>query len=442
LLRESNLISGFAALNSTDTKAGCNREIQVEVPADVVAHEADSLVQKYQKLARIPGFRKGKVPVSLIRQRFAEDLKTEVIESLVPRFFREEADKQGLKPISQPRVTDLQIEDGKPLRFKATFEVLPEIEVSGYKELRPEPQEISVTDEEVAKALNNLLDQHATYTVLEGRSLQDGDYAQVSFQGTPKSEAGAENKPAKPVNVDDVMVEIGGSNTVREFTEHLRGARPGDTRTFEVAYPEDFADHRLAGTTFTYTVKVNGVKQKQVPELNDEFAKQVGEEFENLEALKQRIREGITAEKEHEAEHQAKDKIVEELVQRHEFPVPEALVEHQIDLRLERGLRALTAQGMRPEDLKKMDFARLRVAQRESAVKEVKVSLILDRIADLESIEVTDEDVDRELEAVARQSRQPVEEVRARLTRDGALDRIRSRIRNEKTLDFLYRRSA
>ncbi len=423
-------------MNSTESKASCTREIQVEVPADVVVGETETLVQKYQKMARIPGFRRGKVPASIIRQRFAEDLKSEVAESLIPRFFQQETEKQGLKPVSQPRVTDLHIAQGEPLRFKATFEVMPEIEVSGYQELRPEEKEISVADEEVEAALANIREQHATYTAVEDRALQDGDYAQVSFTGAPKDESGS-----KPVQVEDVMVEVGGTNTVKEFSENLRAAKAGDERVFDVTYPEDFSDSRLAGKTFSYTVTVKGIKQKQLPELNEDFAKQVGE-FENLDALRLRIRDGIKAEKEHHAEHEAKDKIVEELVKQHEFPVPEALIERQVDLRLERGLRALAAQGMRAEDLKKMDFSRLRAGQRESALREVKVALILDRIADLEHIEVNEDEVNREVEALAAQAKQPADQVRARLERDGALDRIRDRIRNEKTLDYLYRRSA
>ncbi len=427
-------------MNSTETKTGCTREIQVEIPADVVSRETDNLVQKYQKLARIPGFRKGKVPASIIRQRFAEDLKSEVVENLVPRYFHEEAEKQGLTPVSQPRVTDLHLHEGEPLRFKATFEVMPEIEVGGYQELRPEKKELAVTEEEVAGALDNLREQHATYTVVEGRALQDGDYAQVSFTGTPTEAAEGQNPP-QPVKVDDVMVEIGGSNTIPEFTEHLRGANAGDERTFGVAYAEDFSDARLAGRSFSYTVAVKGIKQKSLPGLNDEFARQVGE-FETLDAVRQRIRESILAEKEHQAEHEAKEKIVEELLKQHDFPVPEALVERQIDLRLERGLRALAAQGMRAEALKRMDLGRLRAGQRDNALKEVKISLILDRIAELEHIEVSDEEVEREIEALAAQSRQTAEDIRKRLTREGALDRIRNRIRNEKTLDYLYRKTA
>jgi trigger factor len=418
----------------------------VEVPADVVASETASIIQKYQKLARLPGFRRGKVPATVIRQRFAEDVKSEVVEALVPRYFRQESEKQGLTPVSQPRVTDLHIHEGEPLRFKATFEVLPQIEVSGYEELRPEHKDASVTEDEVESALNNLREQHANYDPVEDRALADGDFAQVSFQGTPK-ESASEAKPeegqaaAKPVNVDEVLVEIGGASTVKEFSENLRGVKPGEQREFDVVYAADFADQRLAGKTFHYSVTVKAIKQKQLPELNDDFAKELGD-FADLNALKQRIREGLEHEKKNAAEQEAKDKLVDELLQRNPFPVPDSLVERQIDLRLERGLRALAAQGMRSEQLKKMDWSRLRGGQRESAEKEVRVALILDRIADREKIEVSDEEVDKEVEALAKQAQQPVESVRSRLTRDGALDRIRTRIRNEKTLDHLFRKSA
>jgi trigger factor len=379
------------------------------------------------------------VPASVIRQRFSEDLKSDVVEALVPRYFRKEADRQGLIPVSQPQVTDLHLKDNEPLRFKASFEVMPEIKVDGYKELRAEKPEITVTDEEVEQSLNGVREQHATFTAVEGRPLADGDYAQVSLDGKPKD--GPTDGQDKPVHMDEVLVEIAGKNTMPEFTENLRGASAGDERVFEVTYAQDAQEQRLAGKTFTYTVKVQSIKQKSLPELDDQFATQLGE-FKTLDEVRQRIRESMEAERKHTAEHEAKDKLVAELVKRSEFEVPEALVDRQIDVRLERGLRALAAQGMKAEDIKKMDLNRLRVGQREQALQEVKASLLLDKIAEEEKIEVSDAEIDREIEALATQSKQTPEAIRARLTRDGALDRIRNRIRSEKTLDFLYRQSA
>ncbi|MGO9125634.1 MAG: trigger factor [Terriglobales bacterium] len=429
-------------MSPTETTSNTQREIQVEVPAAEVTRETDTLIQKYQKLARIPGFRRGHVPASVIKQRFSEDIKSEVVDALVPRFFRREADKQGLMPVSQPRITDLHIHDGEPLRFKATFEVMPEIKVEGYKELRADKPAVSVTDEEVEEALKGLQEQRATFTPIAGRALADGDFAQVSLDGKPKAGDGRpKDGEGKPVHMDDILVEIAGKTTMPEFTENLRGATAGDERTFDVLYPQDFSDQRLAGKTLTYTVKVQGIKQKSLPEMNEQFAKELGE-FANLDEVRKKLREGMEAERKHAAERESKDKLVTELIKRNDLEMPEALVERQIDLRLERGLRALAAQGMKSEDMKKMDLNRLRAGQREQAVQELKAALLLEKIADQEKIEVGDEEINREVEALAEQSKQPVESIRARLTREGALDRIRSRIRNEKTLDYLYHQSA
>jgi trigger factor len=424
-------------VSPTETSGNTRREIEIEISAEEVARETETLVGKYQKLARIPGFRKGHVPASVIRQRFSKDIQNDVVDALIPKFFRKETGKLGLVPVSQPRVTDLHLHDNEPLKFKASFEVMPEIKVEGYKELRAEKPEVSVTDEEVQKALDEIREQRATYTAIEGRALADGDFAQVSLDGKPNHET----DDSKPVHMDDILVEIGGKDTMPEFTENLRGASAGETRSFEVNYPEDAPDKRLAGKRFTYTVNVQALKQKSLPELNDAFAKELGE-FTTLDEVRQRIREGMESERKHTAERESKDKLLTELVKRNEFEVPEALVERQIDVRLERGLRALTAQGMKPEDIKKMDFNRMRAGQRDQALQEVKASLLLEKVADEEKIQVGDEEIDREVQALAEQSKQTAEAIRARLTRDGALDRIRNRIRHEKTLEFLYQQSA
>jgi trigger factor len=421
------------------------REIAVEIPVADVNRQTESLIQKYQKVARIPGFRRGHVPASIIRQRFSEEIKTDMVEALIPRFFRQEAERLSLHPISQPRVTDLHLHDGEPLRFKAAFEVLPEIKLQGYKELRADKPEIEVSEADVEKAISDLRERQATFNPIEGRALADGDYAQVSLDGVPKAGAtgqfGTTPTDGQPVHMDEVLVEVAGGNTMPEFTEHLRGANPGDERTFDVSYPEDTQDKRLAGKTLTYTVKVQAIKQKSLPELNDEFAKSLGE-FQTMDDIRKTIREQMEAERKHEAQHAAKEKLVGELIQRNEFEVPESLVDQQIDIRLERGLRALAAQGLTAEQMKKMDLNRLRAGQRDQAVHDVKAALLLERVADEENIQVSDEELNRELEALARQSKQTSEAVRARLTQEGGLDRMRNRIRNEKTLEFLYQQSA
>ena len=438
--------------DSTTKESATKREIQVEIPVADVNRQTDSLIQKYQKVARIPGFRRGHVPASIIRQRFSEEIKTDMVEALIPRYFRQEAERLGIHPVSQPRVTDLHLHDGEPLRFKAAFEVLPEIKLEGYKELRADKPEIAVSEEDVEHALADLRERHASFNPIEGRALADGDFAQVSLDGNPKpgeseseTESGTRSgtKPGEgqPVHMDEVLVEIAGKDTMPEFTEHLRGANPGDERAFDVNYPKDTQDKRLAGKTFTYTVKVQSIKQKSLPELNDEFAKQLGE-FQTVDDVRKAIREQIESERKHQAQHEAKEKLVAELIQRNDFEVPDSLIEQQIDIRLERGLRALAAQGLTAEQMKKMDLTRLRVGQREQAIHDVKAALLLERVAEEENVQVSDEELNQELESLARQSKQTSEAVRARLTRDGGLDRIRTRIRNEKTLDFLYDQSA
>jgi trigger factor len=440
--------------SSTEKSAGkessTKREIQVEIPVADVNRQTDALIQKYQKVARIPGFRRGHVPASIIRQRFSEEIKTDMVEALIPRFFRQEAERLSLHPVSQPRVTDLHLHDGEPLRFKAAFDVLPEIKLQGYKELRADKPEVAVSEADVEQAINDLRERQAAFNPVEGRALADGDFAQVSLDGTPKAAEGqkaegqkrdSKKDDSQPVHMDEVLVEIAGPSTMPEFTEHLRAAVAGDERTFDVSYPEDTEDKRLAGKTFTYTVKVQAIKQKSLPELNDEFAKTLGE-FQTVDDIRRVIREQIESERRHEAEHAAKEKLVGELIQRNEFEVPDSLIDQQIDIRLERGLRALAAQGLTAEQMKKMDLQRLRVGQRDQAIHDVKAALLLERVAEEENVQVSDEELNHELEALARQSKQTSEAVRARLTRDGGLDRIRTRIRNEKTLDFLYRQSA
>jgi len=243
---------------------------------------------------------------------------------------------------------------------------------------------------------------------------------------------------AQPVQMDEVLVEIGGANTIPEFSENLRGAKAGEERQFDVSYPQDFYDKRLAGKQFSYTVKVNALKKKTLPELNDDFARELSQDIQTLDDLKNRIREGMEAQQMQQAEHEAKEKLIDQLIEKHDFPVPNVMVEHQIDLRLERGLRALAAQGMRTEDMRRMDFRRLRAAQRQEAVKEVKSGLLLQKIADAEDLQVSEEELQNEISDLARHTNQSPEEVRRTLSEDDGLERIRTRMRTEKALNFLY----
>jgi trigger factor len=439
----------------------CKREISVEIPAHVVAKHQETLVQQYSKQARIPGFRKGKVPASMVRNRFSSEITSDVVEHLVPQYFREAVVKGGFRPVSQPHIYGLEFTPGEPIKFKAAFEVLPEFELGDYKAIKVERPDVTITDEQIDHEIKLLQEKQASFDpVDEERGAQNGEFVQVSFEARPKNladdEAEAESAEekdaaaespnqkaadAQPVQMEEVLVEIGGANTIPEFTKNLAGAKAGDERSFEVSYPEDFYDKRLAGMVFDYKVKVNAIKKKTLPELNDEFAKELSPDFQSLGDLKQRFRENMEAELKHKTEHEAKDKLIEELLAKHDFPVPRSMVEHQIDLRLERGLRALAAQGMKTEDMRRMDFGRLRAGQEEFATKEVKSSVLLAKIAIKENIQVSDEELNNEIEAMAAQMQQPVEEVRKRLTEDNAVERLRDRMRSEKALNLLYSNS-
>ena len=421
------------------------REIEVEAPAEEVSKSFKTIVKRYQKLARIPGFRAGKVPESLIRSKFAKEVRQEVLESLVSERFRKAIDDQKLRPISEPQLLDMQLFDGQPLKFKAAFEIAPEFDVAGYDSVHITKPEAALTNDEYDAELNRVLDSHATVEpVDEDRTLVDGDWAEIQFRGevqdlaqTVTEEGVSNTSKSDPITGEDVLVEVGGKNTLAAFNEALRGSKPGQELKFEVVYPADFGEQRLAGQTVSYDVTVKSIKKKTYPERDVEFAKQLGN-YESWDDFEAKLREHASSRKKDALDTQAKDKMLEELIAKFQFPVPESFVQQQIDARLDRGLRALAQQGMKPEDMRKLDFGRLRAAQRDQAVNEVKASMILDRISEAEGIVVSDEDLDRELLMLSIQSREPLETLRERLTKDGSLDRIREQMRREKTGSVLY----
>ncbi|MBB5315531.1 trigger factor [Tunturibacter empetritectus] len=425
------------------------REIDVEVGADEVSKSFKSVVKKYQKLARIPGFRAGKVPETLVRSKFAKEIRQEVLESLVSERFRKAIDEQQLRPVSEPQLLDLQLFDGQPLKFKAAFEVAPEIDVAGYDNVSVTKPEAALTDEEYSAELARVLDGHATVEpVEEDRPLVDGDWAEIQFRGEVKDLAqtvtadGVQSvSNTEPITGENVLIEIGGKNTLAAFNEALRGAKPAQELKFEVEYPADFGERRLAGQTVSYDVTVKGIKYKSFPERDAEFAKQLGN-YESWEEFENKLREHASDRKKSALESAAKDKMLGEFIEKFQFPVPEAFVQQQIEARLDRGLRALAQQGMKVEDMRKLDFQQLRASQRDLAVNEVKVSMILDRIAEVEGVTLSEEDLERELLLLSIQSREPLETLRDRLSNDGGLDRIREQMRREKTGSVLYEKLA
>jgi trigger factor len=238
-----------------------------------------------------------------------------------------------------------------------------------------------------------------------------------------------------------VLLEVGGANTLEAFNSALRGSKVGQEMTFEVTYPADFGEPRLAGQTVKYDVKVKAIKKKTYPEKDDEFAALLGN-YDSWSDFESKLREMSAGRKKDALETQAKDKMVEQFIQRFQFPVPETFVQQQIDARLDRGLRALAQQGMKPEDMRKLDFVRLRAVQRDQAVAEVKASLILDKLAEVEGIKVTDEELERELFMASLQQREPLDTLRARMTEDGSIDRMREQMTREKTGNIIYEKLA
>jgi trigger factor len=426
------------------------REVAVEAPAEEVAKAFRKVIKRYQKLARLPGFRAGKVPESLVRTKFARELREEVLQTLVSERFRQAIAEQKLHPVSEPQLLDLQLTDGQPLRFKAAFEVLPEFDVAGYETVRVEKPQTELTEEEFEAELGYVLDSQATVeTVEEERALAEGDWAEIQFRGEIKplaqtvTEEGvtATSPVEEPISGDDVLIEIGGKNTLDAFNEALRGSKVGQELKFEVEYPANFGEKKLAGQTVSYDVTVKAIKKKTYPERDAELAKQLGnsESWEEFEKL---LRERVGTRKREALEAGARNKMLDEVIGRTNFPVPETLVQQRVDARLERGLRTLAQQGMKAEDMRKLDFVRLRAAQREQAEREVRASLIVDRIALIEGVAVSDEELNHEVMLLSMQSREPYETLRERLAKDNGLERLREEMRREKTGRVLYEKLA
>jgi trigger factor len=413
----------------------CTREIEIDVPAEEVSKAFRDTTRKYQKLARIPGFRPGKVPETVIRRRFANDIRKEVIDHLLPERFNQAVRDLGVAPVGQPQVTELTVEDGAPLHVKAAFEFVPDFSIDDYQNVTVPKPPVEVTDEELAHELEQLRQSRATIEpVEEDRALADGDWAQISYHGQMEGDA-----DAAPVVGEDTLVEIGGEDTVAAFTDALRGAKPGQELKAEVIYPADYSDPKLAGKTGSFDIEVKAIKKRTVPDLDDDFARELGE-YANLAELEARVREHMTARKRRAVENETKDRLFAALIDRYPFPVPESLVQERIDSRLDRGLRALAAQGMAPSNMRKLDFGRLRSAQRDGAIAEVKTSVLLDRIAREENVAISDEELDQQLQMLAVQTREPLETLRSRLTADGGLARIREQLKREKTANLLYGR--
>lgn len=408
---------------------GCKHTLEITVPVDEVEAETGRAVTKVQQRAKLPGFRPGKAPASIIRKQFAGDIRKQVLETLIPRYLEKQFEAENLKVVGQPDITEVHLEAGEPLRFKAEFEVVPAIELQDYKGLTVPYHDPELTDDDIHKRIEELRQQKAEFVNEDPRPVQDGDFAVLALE----SLSGVDGPAVKQ---DEMTLEVGGGDTLEGFSENLRGMSPGEEKEFDVRYPDDYGQPKLAGKTVRFRAHVKGIRRKELPELNDDFAQDLGD-YRTVDELREAVRKSLFAQRQFEAQREAKDKLVEKLVDLHDFPVPEAFVDRQIQNRVEQRVRALAEQGVDPKTLQ-LDWKKVKESQRDKALREVKASMLLSRISEREAIAAMRDEVDREVERIARQQREPFAAVRLRFEKDGTLGRIASHIQTEKTLDFLF----
>jgi trigger factor len=410
----------------------CKQELVIEIPVDEVRKEAESVTEQFRRAARIPGFRRGHAPPTLVRRHFRDDIRNEVVQSLLPKFFETAVKEKNLAIVGRPRFEDLKFEEDQPLTCKATFEVLPPFELGEYKGLEVEEESREVSEEDLDKAVEELRQRAATYEPVEDRPAADDDFVLVSYRGQD-----TKNRDSAPLEAHDAAVHLGAKGTVAGFTENLRGTKAGDKRDFEVAYPEDYPQKSLAGKALRYQVEVQSIKKKVLPTVDDELAKTVSES-ETLADLRAKLRESLEKRRARQVENAAMSKLLEGLVTRHDFPVPAALVEMQLDHKLESIVTQLIAQGIDPRATQ-VDWRKIREEARPEAEREVRGSLILERIAEAEKTEVSDEEVDEVIREMSSERGEPPAALKTRLTREGGMSRIKSSRRNQKALELIYR---
>lgn len=409
---------------------GCKHEIEITIPAAEMEQETVRVAEKYRLRVHLPGFRPGKAPLSMIRRQFATNIRQDVADNLVGKFFRERAEAEQLQVVGSPTVTEIKWDsDNEPIVFKAQFEVAPVIELKDYVGVTVPYRSPEVLDAEVESRIEEIRKQKADFVNLDPRPAESGDVAVIDLE----SVAGIEGEP---LTAQGMQVELGAPETMAPFSENIVGMSPGDEKVIQVEYPEEYAQERLAGKKVDFNVVLRLLQKKELPELNDEFAKDLGD-FQTLEELRSTVRANILREREVAAQRVAKESIIDRLIENHEFPVPEAYVDRQIDIYIDRFVSDQAAQGRDPRKVQ-LDRNKVKEAMRDRAVREVKGSLLVDRIAEKEAIATTQDELDREVQRYAKQEREPAAAVRKRWQEDGTLGRIAAAIRSEKTLNYLF----
>jgi trigger factor len=422
------------------------KHLSFEIEPDVISAEIDRVAKGYSRKARIPGFRPGKAPSNVVKQRYREQILSDVAHDLIPRLVGDALRERGLEPVATPDIRDLVIEEGRPLTFVADFETLPAVDPGDYTSipLRRPPAVLEVGA--VDQALERLRQRAARWHPVEDRPAAAGDTLLLDLTRTrrtspivlPGSASPAPSAADTPETLQNVSVELGASANPPGFDEHLTGSAAGDRRTFTVTYPAGYEIADLSGTTVDYDVAIKGIRRKELLPLDDEFAKEVSE-LETLDALRDRVRADLQHAAEHESEHQMRHELLQVLAGRLRN-APDVLVDQEIDRRLEEFVRRLMEQGVDPAQAQ-IDWQEFRERQHQPASETVRSTLVLDEIARREAIAVTDEDVAGEIARFAERAGRTPAAVRARLEKENALGRIRAGIRREKTMAWLLERA-
>ena len=408
------------------------RDLTIEVPSDVVDHAIGHAAAKVGRSAKLPGFRPGKVPTAVILKRFKPQIMQDVAEHLVSKALAEVFAERGIEPIATPDISDLVLEEGKPMTLKASFDVVPSFDPGDLSTIEAVEPSRAVADEAVHQSLERLRDRQARYEAVEGGAVEAGHtiVAGLQRQGTDK-----EGKRGDPESHEQVNIELGAPSNPPGFDAEIIGMTAGSSKSFTITYPDDYAIPELAGGTVDYTVNLKEIKRRVVPALDDELAKDLGD-FESLEALRARIRQDLEHEAMHAAERQVRQEVLKQLASRVPFAVPASLVEREIDRRIEDFARRLMEQRIDPRQAN-IDWNAFREGQRAPATEAVGSALVLDEIARRDAITVTDDDLQNELQRYADQTGHSVAAIRARLEKDGELGRLAAGLRREKAVSHV-----
>lgn len=412
------------------------KEIKIEIDQAQIKSALDRVSAQYSKAATVPGFRPGHAPTSVVRARYKSEIRTEVLRELLPEAVNNAITEHSLAALGEPNVeldntTALERLGEEPLTLKVGVEVLPEVKLETYKGLEVTRRKRPITDADVDKMIDNLRDASASLQPVEDRASQLGDTVTVNAVGKFVDEPEAEE-----IKVDDVEVVLGGQGVQQEFTDNLTGVNADESRTFLVDYPADFTSPGLAGKKVEYTTEVTSVRQKELPELDEEWVKSLGGDFDSVEAFKTKVREDLEARATAESDHHLRDALIRKLLDAHPFEVPQSLVEQQTQTRLESVVRQMMSRGIDPRS-QELNWESAREELKGQAEEDVRSSMLLETIAETENIDITDEEIDAEIESIASASRQTKEQVRAALTKNGGERSIAHRLRSRKALDLL-----